>query len=262
MVVCGAAAYWLLTDDQFDIATPLVAADVHYSDVPAMLAAAGLGADDHPNLLTVRTDDIRRVLLSYPSIADAQVMTEFPNTVKVSLTERTPVFALRRPAGTYLIAGDGTVLAAVDEARAGTLGIPLIDDQRTQFVSDVQVGGRLPDIDLEAMLALGAITPATVGSAADSLALSVRDDDGFVISAQPPGWEAIFGNYTPNLRKTDLIPSQVQCLQTLIGADEAGLGTVYLAPLDGRCGTYLPAGGPRQAPTDTPRTSPTPKTPR
>ena len=262
MVACGAAAYWLLTDDQFNVATPLVAADVSYTDVPALLAAAGLGTDDHPNLLTVRTDDIRRTLLSYPSIADAHVMTEFPNTVKVALTERAPVFALRRPTGTYLVAEDGTVLAATDEARAGTLGVPVIDDRRTQFASDIQVGGRLPDIDLAAMLEIGAVSPATVGSRASALTLSVRDDDGFVISAAPDGWQAIFGNYTPNIRPTTMIPSQVQCLQGLVGVAEADLRTVYLAPLDGRCGTYLPVGAPTEAPADSPRTSPTPKTAR
>ena len=81
------------------------------------------------------------------------------------------------------------------------------------------------------------------------LELSVRDDDGFVMTAQPQGWQAIFGNYTPNLRPTDLIPSQVQCLASLLRPSEADVGTVYLAPLDGRCGTYLPAGTPSESPT-------------
>jgi hypothetical protein len=107
------------------------------------------------------------------------------------------------------------------------------------------------------MTQLGAITPALIDSSATSLALSVGDDDGFVLTAQPQGWQAIFGEYTSSLRPTDLIPRQVQCLRSLLGAQESTVTTIYLAPLDEGCGTYLPVGTaqPTEAahPTDTPK---------
>ena len=65
------------------------------------------------------------------------------------------------------------------------------------------------------MLQIGAITPALIDSTATSLALGVNDDDGYVMNAQPNGWQAIFGEYTPNLRPVDIIPRQVQCLQVV-----------------------------------------------
>ena len=91
------------------------------------------------------------------------------------------------------------------------------------------------------MLELGALTPALLDSRRRaSVSASVGDDNGFVLDAQPDGWQAIFGEYTPNLRPTDLIPRQVQCLRSLLAASESDLRTIYLAPLDERCGTYLP----------------------
>jgi hypothetical protein len=102
------------------------------------------------------------------------------------------------------------------------------------------------------LLQLGALTPAQIDSSATSLTLDINDDDGFVMTAAPAGWQAIFGQYTPNLRPTDLIPRQVQCLRSLLGADEKDVHTVYLAPLDERCGTYLPIATPRATPTPVP----------
>jgi hypothetical protein len=95
------------------------------------------------------------------------------------------------------------------------------------------------------------VTPEVIDSGAASLALTVHDDDGFVISAEPQGWSAVFGNYTPNLRPVDLIPRQLQCLTSLVAQSESDLRTVYLSPLDDSCGTYLPVATPRITPTPT-----------
>ena len=40
--------------------------------------------------------------------------------------------------------------------------------------------------------------------------------DGFVIRADPQGWLAIFGFYTPSLRTPELIPGQVRLLRSLL----------------------------------------------
>jgi len=49
-----------------------------------------------------------------------------------------------------------------------------------------------------------------------------------------------------------MIPRQVQCLRSLLGAGEAEVTTIYLAPLDERCGTYVPVATPRETPTPAP----------
>ena len=252
MVVTAGAAYWLLSDDAMSVAAPRVTGELHYTDAQQILAAAGVGDDQHPNVVKLRTDAMRGAIMSFPAIADAQVTTGLPNDVNISVVERAPILAWQRNGTTYLVDADGLVLATVDAAQASALGLPLIADERTQFVSDISVGGRLDLIDLAAVLQLGAITPATIDSSATSLALGVRDDDGFVLSAVPSGWQAIFGQYTPNLRPVDLIPRQVQCLRSLLADREHDAQTIYLAPLDERCGTYVPVATPRATPSPAP----------
>jgi len=241
MVATAAGMLFMTTSNAFRMdAGPEGEFSVSYVDVDQVLAAAGLVPGAHPNVVLLRTDQMRLQMMSFPAIADASVQVVLPDRVIVSLQERQPVFALRRPDATYLVSEDGLVLAVVDAARPAELGLPSIEDDRTQFAPDVKVGGQLDAIDLAVMLELGALTPALVDSSASSLALSVSDDNGFVVDAQPGGWQAIFGEYTPTLRPQDLIPRQVQCLRSLVGASESDLRTIYLAPLDERCGTYLP----------------------
>jgi len=241
MVATASGMAWMTTSNAFLLGAG-VEGDVNlsYADAAQVLAAAGLTAGAHPNVVLLRTDVMRSQMMSFPAIADATVQVVLPDRVIVSLQERQPAFALRRPDATYLVSEDGLVLATVDAGRPQALGVPSIEDDRTQFAPDVKIGGQLDAIDLEVILELGALTPALVDSSAASLALSVTDDDGYVLDAQPEGWQAIFGEYTPTLRPTDLIPRQVQCLRSLVGDSESNLRTIYLAPLDERCGTYLP----------------------
>lgn len=248
MVACAAAVYWMLTSSTFAVDAPHLSADLRYTDPQAVLAAAGVGSGQHPNVVGLRTDQMARAISSFPAVADVDVTTSLPNQVAISVDERVPVFALQRAGSTYLVDADGLVLAQVDPARVASLGLPTIDDQRTEFVDDVAVGGTLDQVDLAAILQLGAVTPALIDSTATSLALAVNDDSGFVMTAQPEGWQAIFGQYTPNLRPVDLIPRQVQCLRSLLGAQESTVQTVYLAPLDERCGTFLATPTPRAQP--------------
>ncbi len=245
MVACAGAAYWMLTDDSFAVAAPQLTGDLKYTDPQTILAAAGIVDGQHPNVISLRTDEMARSISGIPAIAQVNVTTTLPNRVAISVTEREPIFAVHWSGGTYLVDSAGLVIAAVDEAKAAQLGIPVIEDHRTSVIPENgQAGATVDPIDLAAILQLGAVSPSMIGSSASSLALEIDDDDGFVISAQPDGWRAVFGQYTPNLRPTDLIPRQVQCLSSLIGAGEQDVRTVYLAPLDERCGTYVPVATP------------------
>lgn len=249
MIACAGAAYWMLTASAFRLDTPQLAANLRYTDPQAVLAAAGVGSGQHPNVVGLRTDSMARAIASFPAVSDVDVRVSLPNDVSISVAERVPVLELQRAGLTYLVDGDGLVLAQVDPARATALDLPTFDDRRTKFVDDISVGGSLDPIDLQSMLQIGAITPALIDSTASSLSLQINDDNGFVISAQPNGWQAIFGEYTPNLRPVDIIPRQVQCLRSLLGAGESTVQTVYLAPLDDGCGTFLPTPGPRTLPS-------------
>jgi hypothetical protein len=252
MIGAAASGYWLLTNSTFQLEAPRVSGELRFVDGQQTVAATLTG--EHPNVFQINTDAIRRRLLTQPAIADASVAVVLPNTLEVALSERTPVFAITRSGATAVVDGSGQVLALVDPSLPAALAIPVINDQRTGSAQALEDGISIDPIDVAAILQLGALTPRVVESTATSLALSVRDDDGFVLTAQPSGWQAIFGQYTPNLRPTDIIPRQVQCLRSLVAAAETNLKTVYLSPLDDGCGTYLPVETPR-VPTPAPTRS-------
>jgi hypothetical protein len=252
MILTGAVIYFVLTSDEFQLAQAEVSADVRYADVDEMLAAVDLSPSDHPNVFELPAEDARQKLLAFPGIAAADVRAILPNRVLVTVTERPPILVLHRGSETYAIDGNGVVLASIDEQDVAALALPAIADERREWATEVALGAPLDPTDLSAILQLGALTPATIGSGADSLAVSVDDEDGFVITAEPYGWRAVFGHYTPTLRPPDLVPRQVQCLRSLLAGGETRLETIYLAPQEERCGTFLPSGPPR------PRNSPTP----
>ncbi len=84
--------------------------------------------------------------------------------------------------------------------------------------------------------------PADVGSTATSLAVSVDDDNGYVVKSVPDGWTATFGYYTPSLRQPTLVPDQVRALRSVMAqVGEAKLATVILA--GDHDGTYTTRDG-------------------
>ena len=76
--------------------------------------------------------------------------------------------------------------------------------------------------------------------------VSADDTDGYVVSTQPASWTAVFGFYTPTMRKADLIPGQVRLLGSLLAkAGESKVARVILAT--DRDGTYEPRATPRSS---------------
>jgi len=130
VVAAALAANWMLTSSVFRLDQAQVSGEVRYTDVQAVLAAAGIGAADHPNVALLHSDEMRRQMLTFPAVADAQVDVELPNHVSITLTERQPVFALRRGTSLFLVDADGLVLATAEDPtfrrarRAGNRGRP------------------------------------------------------------------------------------------------------------------------------------------
>ena len=104
------------------------------------------------------------------------------------------------------------------------------------------MGSTLDPVVLDAALRLGSLRPADLGTAATKLAIRLDDQDGFVMTADPVGWSATFGFYTPTLRTTDLIPGQVRLLRSLLAGREDEVQRIILA--DDRSGTYVPRPSP------------------
>lgn len=246
-------AMWAVTNHQFDLDPAKVeVSTLVYTQPEVIREALGLPATARPNVFRIDTRSMRRVLEALPAVARADVQVTLPDRLVVDVAEREAVFALATDTGTYLVADNGFVLYALPAHDWSSVDVPAIEDRRAEFAPELEAGGRLDAISLAATLRLAAITPELIGTQYEVLSLTVDDAEGYVLNAEPDGWRAVFGHYTPNLRPVDLIDRQVQCLRSRVEAGEEGIAVIYLATLDERCGTFLPEGTPVESASTSP----------
>jgi POTRA domain, FtsQ-type len=248
LVVASGALYWITVAPQFAVDDAHVTIDgAHFTDPAAIRAAIGLPQGANPNIFRLRTQQMRLALETLPPVLSAEVSATLPDRLSILLTERSPIFAWRAGGTAWLSDVSGVLFApsgagasapgaAADSPGAVADSLPAITDVRAGR-PDIQAGSRLDGLDLETARLLGALTPDQLGSAAHSLAISVDDADGWVVTADT-GWRAVFGHYTPVLHTTADIPAQVQCLRSLLSDREARIETVTLAVGPDRCGTF------------------------
>jgi hypothetical protein len=225
-----------------------------YTQPEVIRSTINLPEDAAPNVFQIGTHEMQGALESLPAVAAADVHVNLPDSLVVDVTERTPTFVLISGDTAYVVDRDGHVLDGVESGDAPAIGLPIVLDERVDFAPELEIGGILDQVSLDADLRLLALTPEIVGTGYEHLRLSVNDDYGYVLQAEPNGWRAIFGQYTPNLRPVDLVDRQVQCLRARVGEDEQRIAVIYLAPLEDGCGTYLP----RSTPAPTESASPAP----
>lgn len=79
--------------------------------------AAGVGKGDA--LFWLSTDDAARGIEALPYVRHATVTKEWPDTVRITVTERAPAAWTEGPTGIVLVDGTGRVLQAVDAAPTG-----------------------------------------------------------------------------------------------------------------------------------------------
>ena len=215
------------------------------SDVPEELRAAveaALTASRGQNLFGLHTQPLVAAIESMPTVAAARVDVHLPGTLAVTITERTPVLVWQIGRRRYLADAGGSLFAELaDPPAAGAAALPVVDDRRAAS-GLLGLGGTLDPVDLDAATRLASLKPADVGSGAVSLMVAVSDENGFVIGTRPNAWSAVFGFYTPSLRKTDLIPGQTQVLKNLLLGREPTVAVVILG--DDRDGTYIPKATP------------------
>ena len=244
----AAAVGFLITDDRFELDPQAIEiAPLEYTSAETVRQALDVPAGSTPNVFRLDTEAMERRLRALPAVAQADVSVALPDQLIVDVVEHEPVFALEQRDNLYLIADQGFVLDAVPAI--SLVDVPRVEDMRGDFAPELEVGGRLNQIDTEAILRLAAITPATVASDYQAVTISVDDANGYMLSAHPDGWRAIFGHYTQTLRPVDIIGRQIQCLRARVHAGERELAVVYLAPLGDGCGTYLPRHTPRASPS-------------
>jgi hypothetical protein len=189
------------------------------------------------NLFLVATDVIEARIGKLPTVAGVDVQVSLPATIRVALRDRQPVMTWRVGERSFLVDGSGMLFAELgDRSTDEAARLPAIADLRAESAS-LEVGATLDPIDIDAATRLGSVKPDHIGSAARSLRVTVSDQHGFVVHADPDGWTAIFGFYTPSLRTPDLIPGQVNLLRTLLVDREAAVDQVILA--SDTDGTYV-----------------------
>lgn len=193
-------------------------------DVRALVGVAG-GA----NLFLVPTDVIEARIARLPTVAGVDVEVSLPATIRVALRDREPVMTWRVGERAFLVDGSGMLFAELGDPSTDEAAlVPAIVDLREES-SSLEVGAALDPIDVDAATRLGSVRPDQLDSAARSLRVTVSDMHGYVVHADPDGWTAIFGFYTPSLRTPDLIPGQVNLLRALIKGREATVDQVILA---------------------------------
>lgn len=225
-----------------------------YTD-PAAAEDAVAGARGE-NLFRLSTTPLEAALGALPTVDRATVRAELPGTLVVTLHERIPVLVWKVGARRYLADGAGDLFGRLgDDPPAQAADLPVIDDRRAASAG-LSVGTRLDPQDVDAATRLASLVPGDVGSAATALQVRVTDENGFVVRADPQGWIAIFGFYTPSLRTTELIPGQVRLLRSLLIGREPLIARVILASATD--GTYVPRPTPRAGASPDPSPSPSP----
>ncbi len=198
---------------------------------PAAEVSGAIRAELGRNLFTLSTAGMAERLRSLPTVRDASVEVALPDTLRVRLEEREPIVVWVVGEARFLVDTDRNAFARDD----GTTDLPVIDDRRAAS-SSLFVGSQVDPVDFDAATRLASLRPADVGSGAAALRVTIDDDRGFVLDSGKDGWTAIFGFYTPTIRRTDLIPGQVRLLRSLLAGREAKVATVLLA--DERNGTF------------------------
>jgi cell division septal protein FtsQ len=240
MLVSAAAVYGVGASPAFDY-TRLEVDGVVFTDRAAVEAA--LAGARGENLFRLATGPLQSQVESLPTVAHASVDIRLPGTLAVTVDERQPVLVWQVGERRWLTDATGTLFAELgDRPPSEAAALPVVVDRRS-LSTGLAVGSQLDPLDLDAATRLASLAPDDVGSSAASLAVTVTDETGFVVSTVPEGWTAIFGFYTPSLRTTELIPGQVRLLRSLLDGREPDVGRVVLASATD--GTYLPRSTPK-----------------
>ena len=238
MLLAAAGIYGVAASPAFGLG-PVTVRGVQLTDVAEVTARLGLVPGT--NLFALSTEPLAARLRELPTVAAADVTIRLPDTLDVDVHEREPILVWGVGERRFLVDREGVLFAELGPDSQEGATLPAMTDARAASAA-LGVGGRLDPLDLDAATRLGSVKPADVGSTASRLAVSVTDANGFVVTAMPSGWSAVFGFYTPSLRRPDLIAGQVRLLRSLLAGREPAVDRVILA--SDTSGTFIPRPSP------------------
>jgi hypothetical protein len=226
MLLSAAAVYGVANSPVFAYENTVVDG-ASFTDQATVVAA--LDDARGSNLFSMVTKPYEDKIRELPTVRSVDVGARLPDTVGVTLRERTPILVWRVGERRYLVDAEGRLFARMPEVPPDSAAsLPVVEDRRAASVG-LSVGQSLDRVDLDAATRLGSLLPADIGSAAQKLAVFVSDANGFTVRTQPTSWEAVFGFYTPTLRTPELIPGQVRLLRSLLIGREPLVERVILA---------------------------------
>lgn len=227
MLLSGAGLYGLLGTSAFGF-RHLVVEGEHYTPEDSVTAAVALSQG--ASLMRLQTDGLAAAVRAIPTVRDARVSVELPDTVRIHIDEREPILVWATDSARFLVDRAGLLFASADgEEPAAVADLRVIHDTRSSAAS-LSIGSTLDPIDLDVATRLGSLVPADLASSATALTVTIDDAAGFVVSSGQGGWLATFGIYTPTLRPPTTVPGQVRLLRSiLLDRGEANLARIDLA---------------------------------
>jgi cell division septal protein FtsQ len=110
--------FWGRTSDSFAVKRVVVSGErrLPKREVRRLLTARFEGE----NLFTIGAGDVRSTLSRYPYVADVDVDRDFPDTLRIRLTEHEPAALILSNGAWYVLSSDGRVLAQLDAVGPGT----------------------------------------------------------------------------------------------------------------------------------------------
>lgn len=195
-----------------------------------------VATSDGTNLFRIQTGPIEDRLQRLPGVSDAHVSVSLPDTLIITIEERTAILTWRVRDNLFLVDREGVIFATAPSDASAPATLPTVADSRPGSYG-LAVGSVLDAVDLDAATRLASLTPADIGSAADSLVITVTEATGFVVGTLPRSWVAVFGLYTPSIRTPAMIPGQVRLLRSLLADREGSVAKVILA--DEKTGTFV-----------------------
>jgi cell division protein FtsQ len=90
-------------------------------------------------MLRVNAGDVQERLAGLPKVADSEVMLDWPSTVRIEITERTPAVYFRVPGGVRLVDSHGVAFETTPEPPADVpeLRAPTVDGRATAGALEV-----------------------------------------------------------------------------------------------------------------------------
>lgn len=112
VAVPAALYFWGRSSDSFDVRRVAVTGEerLPQREVQRLLEARFIGE----NLFTVGEGDVRTTLSRYPYVADVHVDRDFPDTLRIKLTEHEPASLLLSNGTWYVLSREGLALAQLD----------------------------------------------------------------------------------------------------------------------------------------------------